>query len=232
MFLSVVMPVYNEEASIESVVLEHVRVLEKLRPQVSEWEIVCVDDASRDGSPEILAGLSSREPRLRVVRNKTNLGIYGATMRCYGEARGAYIYFTGSDGQWPAENLPPMLDRLAGADLVVGVRTNRHEVYTLPRRVISYFYNQLPRVLFGIAVHDAGSVKVGVRDIFLFELVSRSPFSEAERLIKAVRSGYRVMFVPIRFVPRAGGKARGGSWRNVRNSIQDMFRCLRLYGIR
>ncbi len=85
------MPVYNEEVSIESVVLEHVRVLEKLSPRVSEWEVVCVDDASRDRTPEILAVLSRREPRLRVLRNETNLGIYGAIMRCYREARGAYI---------------------------------------------------------------------------------------------------------------------------------------------
>ena len=226
------MPVYNEEASIESVVLEHVRVLERLRPQVAEWEVVCVDDASCDRTPAILAALGSREPRLRVVRNETNLGIYGAVMRCYREARGTYLYFTGSDGQWPAENLIPMLERLAGADLVVGVRTNRHEVYTIPRRVISYLYNQLPRLLFGIAVYDAGSVKVGIRAIFQLDLVSKSPFSEAERLIKAVRSGYRVMFLPIRFVPRAGGQARGGSWKNIRNSVQDMFRCLRVYGIR
>jgi len=227
------MPVYNEEASIESVVLEHVRILEKLKPQLSEWEVVCVDDASRDRSPAILAALSRQEPRLRVLRNETNLGIYGAVMRCYREARGAFIYFTGSDGQWPAENLEPLWERLlAGEDLVVGVRTNRHEVYSVPRRVISHLYNLLPRLLFGVAVYDAGSVKVGVRAIFQFQLVSRSPFAEAERLIKAVRSGYRVNFIPIRFVPRAGGKARGGSWKNIRASVRDVFRCLLVYGFR
>jgi len=227
------MPVYNEEASIEPVVLEHVRVLEELSPRVSEWEVVCVDDASRDRSPEILAALSRREPRLRVLRNPTNLGIYGAFTRCYQEARGDYIYFTGSDGQWPAENLLAMFERvLAGADLVVGVRTNRHEVYTLPRRVVSYFYNLLPGLLFGVPVQDAGSVKVGRRAIFQFDLVSRSPFFEAERIIKAVRAGYRVDFVPIRFVPRAGGKARGGSWKNIRTSVRDMLSCFRVYGIR
>ena len=233
MFLSVVMPVYNEEASIEAVVLEHVHILEKLSPRFSDWEVVCVDDASRDRSAEILAALSHREPRLRVARNETNLGIYGAFMRCYREARGTYIYSTGSDGQWPPENLEVMLERLlAGASLVVGVRTNRHQVYTVPRRIISYFFNQLPHILFGVRVNDAGSVKLGLRAIFDFDLVSKSPFFEAERIVKAIRTGYRVDFVPIRFVPRAGGKARGGSWKNIRASVRDLFTCLRVYGFR
>lgn len=227
------MAAYNEEASIESVVVGHIRVLEKLSRHVSEWEVVCVDDASRDRTPEILAALCRREPRLRVVRNESNLGIYGAFMRCYREARGAYIYSTGSDGQWPPENLEPMLERLlAGAGLVVGVRSNRREVYTVPRRIVSYFFNQLPRLLFGVWVRDAGSVKLGDRAIFQFDLISKSPFFEAERIIKAARSGYKVDFVPIRFAPRAGGKASGSSWRNIRTSVRDMFRCLRVYGMR
>ena len=233
MYLSVVMPAFNEEASIESAVLDHLRVLEELDPPVPDWEVVCVDDASFDRTPEILAALSRREARVRVVRNRFNLGIYGAFTRCYREARGAYIYMTGSDGEWPAENLEPMLDRVrAGAELVVGVRSNRREVYTLRRRIVSYCFNLLPRLLFGVAVHDAGSVKLGCRAIFQFDLVSTSPFAEAERLIKAVRSGRRVIFLPIRFVPRMDGTARGATWKNIRGSLRDMFRCLRVYGFR
>lgn len=233
MFLSVVMPVYNEEASIESVVLEHIKVLEKLSPRVSRWEVVCVDDASRDRSFEVLSALSLREPRVRAVRNPTNLGIYGAFTRCYQEARGEYLYYTGSDGQWPPENIELMLQRLqAGADLVCGVRTNLEEVYTIPRRVVSYCFNQLPHLLFGIDVQDAGSVKLGLLALFRLDLVSKSPFFEAERIIKATQSGYRVAFVPIRFLPRIGGKAGGNSLKNIRESVQDMFRCLRVYGFR
>ena len=233
MFLSVVMPAYNEEAAIEAVVLDHVRILEQLGGRIQQWEVVCVDDASRDRTSEILHALSVREPRVRVVRNAANLGIFGAFTRCYREARGTHVYSTGSDGQWPPENLLPMLDRLlSGADLVLGVRGNRREVYTIPRRIVSYCFNTLPRILFGVTVLDAGSVKMGVREIFQFDLISKSPFFEAERLIKAARKGYKIDFVEIRFVTRTGGKATGGSWKNVRNSVLDMFRCLAVYGLR
>jgi len=233
MFLSVVMPAYNEEAAIENVVLDHFRFLQTLEGRVAHWELVCVDDASRDRTAEILQTLSDRESRLRVVRHEANKGIFAAFTRCYQEARGTHIYATGSDGQWPPENLGLMLDRLvAGADLVVGVRNNRREVYTLARRVISYCFNRLPRLLFGVSVQDAGSCKLGVREIFLFDLVSKSPFFEAERIIRAVREGYRVDFIPIRFATRLSGKASGGSWKNIRDSVRDMLRCVAVYGLR
>ena len=233
MFLSVVMPAYNEQEAIEAVVLDHFRFLEKMGDRVPHWEVVCVDDASRDRTPEILRILSESEPRLRVVRHENNQGIFAAFTRCYREARGTHVYVTGSDGQWPPENLAPMLDRLAaGASLVVGVRVNRREVYTVARRLISYCYNQLPFILFGVRVQDAGSCKLGVREIFLFDLISTSPFFEAERIIRACRQGYRVDFVPISFGARSGGKATGGSWRNILNSLRDVFRCVAVYGLR
>ena len=64
------------------------------------------------------------------------------------------------------------------------------------------------------------------------DLVSKSPFFEAERIVRASREGYRVDFVPIRFAARTGGKATGGSWKNIRDSLRDLPRCLVVYGVR
>jgi glycosyltransferase involved in cell wall biosynthesis len=230
--LSVVMPVYNEEAAIESVILEHRDLLHGLHENVPEWEIVCVDDGSVDRTPEILRNLQVRVPELRVIRQE-NQGIYGAMARVFQEARGTHVYNTGSDGQWPAKNLETMLPAVAGgADLVVGVRKNRQEVYSPARRLISGCFNLLPRILFGTPVEDAGGSKLGVREIFRYDLISRSVFSEAERIILAHRQGMRIEFVPIDFVTRKGGKALGASWKNVRSSVRDLFRCLYAYGFR
>ncbi|MGO9259598.1 MAG: glycosyltransferase family 2 protein [Bryobacteraceae bacterium] len=230
--LSVVMPVYNEEAAIESVILEHRDVLHGLHQNVPEWEIVCVDDGSVDRTPEILRNLQARVPQLRVIRQE-NQGIYGALARVIQEARGTHVYNTGSDGQWPAKNLETMLVAIAGgADLVVGVRNNRREVYSPARRLISGCFNFLPRILFGTRVEDAGSSKLGIREIFRYDLISRSVFSEAERIILAHRKGMRIEFVPIHFLTRSGGKAVGASWRNIRSSVRDLFRCLYAYGFR
>ena len=230
--LTVAMAAYNEEAAIERVVLDHVEVLNRVGTVVPEWEIVCVDDGSKDRTPEILRRLQARIPRLRVIRQE-NRGIFGAFTRAYQEAHGSHIFTTGSDGQWPAENLETMLPSLiSGAAVVVGVRTNRRDVYTPARRVISALFNRLPHMLFGVRVEDAGSTKLGIRQVFDYELISISPFFEAERLILAHRQGLHVEFVPIRFLARSGGKAAGASFRNVYTSVRDLLRCLTAYGFR
>ncbi len=226
---SLVMPAYNEEASIERVILDHVEVLTRMADLIPCWEIVCVNDGSTDGTASILSRLEQRIPRVRVIHQE-NGGIFAAVNRGYREARGAYIYSTASDGQWPAENLETMFASLrAGADLVIGVRTNRRDVYTPWRRLISLLFNALPQILFGVTVRDAGSIKLGTSEVFQFDLISRSPFFEAERIIRARRAKLRVEFVPIRFISRTGGKEKGASMKNIVTSLRDLFLCFRLY---
>jgi hypothetical protein len=121
---------------------------------------------------------------------------------------------------------------LKGSDLVVGVRLNRAEIYGLKRRLVSRAFNYLPELLFGVKTMDAGSVKLGWRELFTLDLISRSPFIEAERIINAVRRGCRVDFVPVEFKPRGTGKASGASWTNIFASARDCLRCAKTYGIR
>jgi glycosyltransferase involved in cell wall biosynthesis len=230
LFLSVAMGAFNEESSIEAVIVEHVGMLRALEPPFSNWEIVCVDDGSTDATPQILDRLQTRFPELRVIRHPTNQGIAATQTHLYRQIRGTHIYFTGSDGQWPPENLPRMLRHvLEGADLVVGVRENRREVYNLRRQFVSLAFNVLPRLFLGVKTGDAGSVKLGRRELFTLPLVSRSPFADAERIFQAHRSGYRVDFLPIRFEKRSGGKSKGANWSNVVSSTGDLFRCCFVY---
>ena len=226
-FLSIVMPAYNEQAHIEAVIREHIDSLARLRDSLDDWEIVCLDDGSQDATAEIVRRLSEETEKVRLVVHPTNMGIHQSLVDLYLNARGTHFYFTGADGEWPAENLIKMFQALeAGADLVVGVRQNRSEIYSLRRRFISYGFNLTSKVLFGLATRDAGSIKLGVRDVFTCEVISQSPFSEAERMIRAHRHGYRVDFVPIQFLHRAHGKGKGATWRNVFGSLWD---CLRLF---
>jgi len=233
MVLSVVLPVYNEERTIEQVVSDHYNILMSLGRRIEDWEMVCLDDASSDATASILGRLEQEIPKLRVLTHQTNQGIYASFRDLFAAARGTHVYLTASDGQWPASNLAKMFGTLEdGADLVVGVRSNRNEVYGAMRRVISFLFNLLPRMFFGVKTADAGSIKLGIREVFNFGLISHSPFVEAERIIQAQSRGYRVAFVPIEFLSRTAGKERGASWRNVRRSLVDCFRCLGAYGFR
>jgi dolichol-phosphate mannosyltransferase len=225
-FLSIVMPAYNEEANIEAVLEEHLAVLRGLPPSVTECEIVCLDDCSRDRTPFIIERISRSDSRVRLVRHTENKGIYQSFADLYHEARGTYIYATGSDGQWPARNLLTMLSVLPrGVDLVVGERPNRRSVYNLRRQIVSHAFNLLPLILFGVATRDAGSIKLGRKELFVLPLRSRSPFVEAERIIVARRNGYQIAFVPIEFAARSGGKALGATFPNLVASLRD---CLKL----
>ena len=226
--LSIVMPAYNEQPHIEAVIREHIEAVTRLADSLEDWEIVCLDDGSQDGTAAVIERLSRPTNKIRLLRHIENKGIYQSQTDLYLNARATHIYSTGSDGQWPASNLLKMFPALeAGAELVVGVRQNRSAIYNLRRRIVSHAFNLLPKMLFGLGTRDAGSVKLGVREVFTCDVISRSPFAEAERIIRAHKRGFRVEFVPIDFLPRTHGKAKGASLRNVVASLRDCFRLVR-----
>jgi glycosyltransferase involved in cell wall biosynthesis len=232
--LSVAMPAYNEEANIERVVLEYIHVLESLQGTISDWEIVCLDDASTDHTLSILQELAARFPRLKVLRHLQNKGLFESMNDVSRSTSGTHVYLTASDGQWPAKNLPLLLDAVIHehADLAIWVRRNRWQVYSLRRWILSSLFNLLPWILFGIRMMDAGSVKLGLRAIYASNLISRSPFVEAERILVAQRAGFRIAYVPADFQPRSGGRAGGASLKNILLSLRDCLRCARWYGLR
>ena len=225
-FLSVVIPAYNEENSIERVLLEHLEAVRKLDSHLENWEIVCLDDASGDRTLQIVQALAQRIPQLRILRHAQNQGIYASYAELFREARGTHIYQTASDGQWPAENLLKMFQHLKthSCDLVIGVRRNRREIYNPWRYLLSAGFNFLPRFFFKVITRDANSIKLGCRAIFNLNVISRSFFAEIERIIEAQKKGYRVGFVPINFLPRSEGQAQGARWRNISATIRDFFR--------
>ena len=234
--LSVTMPVYNEQAALRDVISEHVNVLESLvtSGRISDWEVVCLDDGSTDRSPQILEDMAAEIPRVRIMRHRRNLGMFQTMTDVARAARGTHVYLTGSDGQWPAENLIRLVDavRQSGADIAVWARQNRSEVYSLRRRILSYGFNLLPRVLFGVRTVDAGSAKLAIKELYELDLISRSNFFEAERLIVAHRRGYRAVHVQADFEARSGGKETGARLRCILRSLWDCLRCIRRYGLR
>ncbi len=228
--LSIVLPAFNEQAALSQVISEHAEIVKNLKG-VAAWEIVCVDDASTDGTPAVLSALRAQIPELVVMKHERNEGIFTSFRTGFRTSRYDYIYATGSDGQWPVENLAIMFAQLrAGADLVVGVRTNRRQVYSPARQVVSFLFNALTRLMLGVQVADAGAVKLGRRDLFDIDLVSESVFVEAERILYAFRAGYKVAFVPIKFRARTAGRAHGAALQTIVAAMKDLWRCYLRYG--
>ena len=221
--VSVCFPCFNEEATIAQVLLDAHALL-----SVSDldYEILVCNDCSTDRTPEIIAEVAAKVPELRVLTHATNQGIFRTFEDLYAAATKDFVFLNSTDGQWETRLLLEMLPLTADHDVIITSRTNKP--YGPLRSLVSWGFNVLPRVLFGTKTYDAGSVKLTRREIIArFPLVSTTPFSEAERLIRAERAGYRITGFPVEVAARAHGPTRGVNLRVMSRSLVDVARVWR-----
>lgn len=216
--VSVCFPAYNEQATIEGVLTE---AHELLSASPLDYEILVCNDGSADRTSRIIEQVASRLPNLRVLNNPRNMGIHATFERLYHEASKDFVFLNSTDRQWETSLLFEMLPLTDSFDVVIAARKKKH--YSATRRFVSWAFNLLPAILFGVKTYDAGAVKLVRREIIeRFALVSRSPFSEAERLIRAARAGYKITSYPVSISTRTAGRARGASPSSVIKAITDV----------
>ena len=220
--LSIVMPVFNEEHALPTVLEE---ALQAFAGAAFTFEIVLVDDASTDRSVNIMMDFQCRHPetRMRILRHQANRGIMASVNTLFAAAAGNHVFLNGSDGQCSTAACALMMALRDRYDIIVGQR--RQKQYTAWRALVSWTFNFASLVLFGIRTYDAGSIKLYRKEVLQIPLESRSPFREAERLIRARRKGYRIGMIPVEHRLRAGGKATGARCGLVLQSIVDLARC-------
>lgn len=151
--ISVVVPVFNNEATLDALID---RIAAALEPVVPSFEIVLVDDGSRDGSLALLLRRAERDPRLRVYALVRNFGGQSAICAGFDRVRGRRAVCVDADLENHPEDIPKLLAKLdEGFDLVCGVRENRRDPW-LTRRVPSAFMNWYVRRQTGMNVRDIG----------------------------------------------------------------------------
>ncbi len=215
--LSVVIPAFQEEGSLEETLTRTFAVLEGLG---RSHEVVVCDDGSRDGTPRVLTELNQRHPGLRTLRHPSNQGVGQALKTLYREARGEWVLFLPADGQVAADQIPRMLARQDAA-VVLGWRHPRRD--PLPRRVASWGYNLLVGLLWGLKVRDVDSVVLYRRDVLDITFRSRDLCLPVEILVKAVRRGLSWAEIPIEHHPRRAGRAWGANPRVVLRTLVDLL---------
>jgi glycosyltransferase involved in cell wall biosynthesis len=221
--VSVCFPAYNEQDTIAGV-LEEAHAL--VADAGIDYEILVCDDGSTDRTGAIIDALAARIPRMRVIHHPRNLGIHDTFEHLYRETTKTFVFLNSTDRQWDTRILLDMLPLTRDYDVIIASRIEKY--YRVDRRFVSWGFNVVPRLLFGVSTYDAGAVKLVRREIIeRFALVSRSPFSEAERLIRAARAGYRVLNRPTRTSPRRSGRARGISRTLVKDALLDVPRVWR-----
>jgi glycosyltransferase involved in cell wall biosynthesis len=224
--LSYFFPAHNEAANLRGLVEE---ALETLPGLAETFEIVIVDDGSRDATPAIADELAAAYPEVRAVHHPTNLG-YGAALRSgFAAARFDYLAFTDGDRQFKVADLGPLVARLQGssADAVVGYRIRRAD--PIVRTVYARLYRLANRIFFGLRVRDVDCACKLFRRAALegVSVESGGAFFSAELLIKLLALGRRLEEVGVPHYPRTAGSPTGAKPQVVLRAVRD-FWALRL----
>jgi len=212
MELSIVVPVFNEEENVEPLVREIQSILSSLE---KSYEIVVVDDGSRDGTFEILRRLHRSQPTLHVIRLKRNFGQTAALAAGLEHAQGEIIVLMDGDGQNDPADIPALLDKIEqGNDLVVGWRFKRRDPF-LNRRLPSMIANRLISCTTKVKLHDYGcTLKAMRKDI----AKSLRLHGEMHRFIPAIayERGAQVAEIKVDHRPRLHGSSKYGITRTLR----------------
>lgn len=237
---------YNEEDLIEPYLL---RLSKLLRESVEDFEIVVVDDCSSDRTNEIVRRVREQVPEIRVLRNERNVNVGLSCQRAIRAARKEYLFWQTIDWSYDLELLRTFLELLKTFDVVAGVRrtpvkargllfrqlevmlklfgtehlTKRSD--TVGKAVVSVINYAVIRTLFRLPVSDYQNVCFyPARLIQSISYESRSSFVNPEGLLKAYWKGMSIVEVPISFIPRTVGVAKGTSLRALAQSVGDICR--------
>ncbi len=222
--LSVFLPCHNEEHNL-------VRVVDNFRGQLDRfacaWEIIVVDDGSKDRTGRIADELAASDRRVKVVHHPVNRGYGGAVISGLNAASMPYVLLCDGDGQFDAGEIGRLTALVSNCDVVVGRRTRRAD--RLMRRVNGRAWTALVRMLFGIRITDVDcGFKLFKREYTRdLELNARGAMISTELMVKVAARGARIGEVEVEHLPRLAGEQSGASPKVIMRAFAELFR---LYG--
>ena len=204
--ISAVLPAFNEEENIETAIRRTTEVLGSL--DLTDWEVIIVDDGSVDRTGEIADRLAGEDPsHSRVLHHQPNRGYAEALKTGFTAARHRLFFFTDSDLQFDVREINNLLPLIESADIVCGFRIYRFDHLT--RLVLSWGFNLLVRIMFRINVRDIDcAFKLFRREVFDRVVIeSKRFFVNAEVLAKAKYFGFTLAEIGVRHYPRVAGRS-------------------------
>ena len=206
--LSLVFPVFDEEDNIGQLLEQVLEIAPRL---ALDFEIVIVDDGSRDASAEVIEAIRNGEPRIRLLRHESNRG-YGAALRAgLREARGKLVFFSDADLQFDLDELSTLLHHAHEFDIVAGYRQPRRDPWG--RRLLAAGWGWLVGTLFDLQVRDIDcAFKVFRRHVIeAIPIESVGAFVNTEILIRARQKNFRIHQVPVTHRRRRFGRQSGAN---------------------
>jgi glycosyltransferase involved in cell wall biosynthesis len=219
--LSVFYPCYNEQDNVRRVVGEAMAFL----PTVSDdFEIILVDDGSRDRTGAIIDELAAGDTRIRGVHHPVNRGYGAALASGFRAATKELVFYTDGDGQFDIAELPRLLELIDRHDIVSGCRLHRQD--SPVRRLNAWLWGRLVTWLLGFRCRDVDSAfKLYRREIFgRIDMKSTGALIDAEILARAVRKGYTLTEVPVSHRPRIAGRQTGAKLSVILRAFRELLR--------
>ncbi len=215
--LSVLLPAFNEEACIETVLCETLGVLRGLD---RTFEVLVVDDGSTDATPERLRRLKAEFPELRVLRLDRNSGQSAALGAAFQAARGAIFVTLDADGQNDPADIPALVARLDSCDLCCGFRAKRQD--TLSKRIGSRLANAVRNRALHETIRDTGCTLKAFRAEYAQTLPMQ--FRGMHRFLPALMAmaGARIEELPVNHRPRAAGQSKYTNWGRLKETLADL----------
>lgn len=216
--LSLVLPAHNEEANIEVVVNQALTALPRF---TDDFEIIVVNDGSKDRTRAIIESLAQRDPRIKPLHHAVNKGYGGALTTGFRASTGDYVMFMDADRQFDINDLALLTPFANRFDIVAGFRKERHD--PIHRRINALIFNLAVRTLFGIHLYDIDcAFKLFRGDLIRsMELTAPGALINTEIQAKARRQGATLEQVGVNHFPRIAGTATGGSWRVIARAMKE-----------
>ena len=214
---SVVIPLKNEAGNIIDLIEELEPVMQSLGQQ---WELICIDDGSTDGTDRILNGVAKQKKYLRFIKFKQNYGQSSAFDAGFKAAQGQYVITLDGDGQNDPKDIPRLAQLIQDCDLVCGIRLKRKDSFI--KRVTSKMANFIRKRLCDDGVQDTGcSLKI-YRKTCLEHI---KMYQGMHRFLPALFKieGFRIQQIPVNHRERLKGKSNYNFYNRSLNTVADLF---------
>jgi len=222
--ITVFFPCYNEQDNVGRVAEQAIGVLERIH---ADYEIIIVDDGSRDATGPIADEIAAAQPCVRVIHHPRNLG-YGAALQSgFRAATKDLVFYTDGDGQFDINELPALLPLMRDYDIVTCFRVNRQD--SPIRKFNGWAWTKLVRFAFSLRVRDVDcAFKLYKRAIFdNIKMESTGALISTEILARAARKGYTITERGVHHYPRTAGKQTGANPRVIFRAFRELLKLRR-----
>jgi glycosyltransferase involved in cell wall biosynthesis len=218
--VSVVIPAFNEAANLAPVVNETLGVLRR-EPSIDSFEVLVIDDGSRDGTAEAADALAAANTEVRVFHHPINRG-FGAALRTgFTASRGRYVSLVSADGEVNPNDVVDLLANIGDADLIIG---RRERDVSGSREVITFCMNVLMRVVLGFVPENTGIYLVRGELLRRMDLRSDTGLANLEVRTYCREWGCRIVWGVTRFRPRLSGESKVTNLRTMMQTFWEMVK--------